>query len=95
MLPRRGRCVHDVIYDVLSTLKEGPVRLTPLCTAANLPVDRGLKLLSALEECGLVISKEEKGRRVYTLSELGYAYIALYEELSKVFCSQSLSKRLK
>lgn len=92
---RRKRCIHDVVYDVLSALREGPAKLTPLCTLANLPVDRGLRLLSVLEECGLVTSREERGRRVYLLSELGYVYVSLYEELSKAFCSQVVSKGLK
>lgn len=94
VLPRRNRCLHDIVYDVLSQLREGPKRLTPLCTAANLPVDRGLKLLSALGECGLIVSREERGRRVYMLSELGYVYISLYEELSRISCSQVMSKEL-
>lgn len=95
MLYRRNRCIHDVVYDVLSALRERPLRLTPLCTLANLPVDRGLKLLSMLEECGLVTSREERGRKTYSLAELGYVYVSLYEELSRTFCSQLLSKKLK
>ncbi len=77
------RCFYDVVADILEALSkrvEG-LRVTELCRVANLPVDRGLKVLEVLERYGLIYVVPERGRKVYRIGEAGYSFLAIYEEL--------------
>jgi predicted transcriptional regulator len=77
------RCSHDIIFDILRALREkGSSPITSLCLKARVPVDRGIKTLSHLETMGLVSSHMEK-RKQYFITERGYEYVFLYEEVLK------------
>jgi predicted transcriptional regulator len=79
-----NRCRHDVILDVLSSLIIEPKRITEVCTAGNLPVDRGKLLVKGLEKFGLLIQTEENRERVFKLTNRGYEWIGLYKLMRKV-----------
>ena len=77
------RCIHDIIYDLLKTLSGNEyVVKTRLCSSANLPLDRCNALLHVLESSGLITGIPKGNRVVYVLTDKGYAYIGLYEQLS-------------
>ena len=80
------RCRYDVIADVLRALSMNfrGLRITELCRLANLPVDRGLRILEFLKERGLVYEEPMNSVRVYRISDLGYAYLSLYENLTSM-----------
>lgn len=80
------RCRHDVIADVLELLKKNPngMRITELCTMANLPVDRGLKLLQELTDIGLIYVVTDGKSKVFRITESGYVYLGLYRELQRL-----------
>jgi len=77
------RCIHDIVYDLLSTLAgESGVVKTKLCTTANMPIDRCNEVLRILETYGLVTGFRRNRETVYVLTDRGYAYIGLYEQLN-------------
>jgi len=80
------RCRYDVIADVLRALSTNfrGLRITELCRIANLPVDRGLRILEFLKERGLIYEKPMNSVRVYRISDLGYAYLSLYDNLTSL-----------
>jgi len=82
---RKYRCVHDIIYDLLKTLSnEYRLKITQLCSQANLPLDRCSKIIQHLVNHGLV-RRVVSGKHVfYELSDLGYAYIGLYDQLNNI-----------
>ncbi len=88
---RNKRCRHDVIADVLELLVKSPegVRITELCRMANLPVDRGLKLMQELADLGLVYVVNEGKSRVFIIADSGYVYLGLYRELQRLLHSRS------
>ena len=82
---RIKRCIYDIIYDLLSTLRdEQPQLKTPLCTASNLPLDRCSKLLGILLRYGLISEVILDNSRYYILSENGYIYLGIYEEMNRL-----------
>ena len=79
-----NRCRHDIIDDMLKALSIDAKRVTDLCFASNVPVDRGILILSKMEEFGLLFKIEEKGESTYKLTDHGYEWIGLYKHLKKV-----------
>jgi len=80
------RCKYDIIADLLRTLSESVegLKITELCMNANIPVDRGHKLIKWLEERGLIYEEFIEGSHVFKITSLGYTYLSLYGELSKI-----------
>lgn len=78
-----NRCRHDIIYNLLASLTAEPKRITDLCSAGNLPVDRGKVLVQNIERFGLLI-KTGGDDVFYNLTARGYEWIGLYELLRKV-----------
>jgi len=94
-LRQKYRCIHDIVYDVLDTLRsEVYVIKTRLCTAASLPLDRCSELLTVLETSGLVLSLKRGRRTLYVLTDRGYAYLGLYEQLSSILSLPHQFKRV-
>ncbi len=79
-----NRCRHDIIDGMLRALSIDPKRVTDLCSASNVPVDRGILILSKMEEFGLLFKVEEEGGSTYKLTDRGYEWIGLYKHLKKV-----------
>ncbi len=78
-----NRCRHDIIESFLKTLQGGPKRITEMCSAANLPVDRGKNLIRRMERFGLVY-ETAVGRGVeYLITKRGYEWLGLYRLLKK------------
>jgi len=77
------RCKYDIIADMLKALSTNfrGLRITELCRIANIPVDRGLRIVKLLEGKGLVYEEPLNSARVFKISDLGYAYLSLYESL--------------
>jgi len=68
----------------LLTLTRRPQGKTRLCLLANMPLDRCSDLLLKLESYGLIYRVRDGRRDVYRISEAGYIYLGLYEELLKL-----------
>ncbi len=85
-MTRRNRCIHEIIYDILYLLSNsiGGLVKTRLCNSAGLPLDRCSKLLGLLSSYGLVYSRIVNGRVVYFISDRGYAYLGLLEQLERI-----------
>lgn len=83
-LNRKNRCIHHIIYDMLRALTRKPLRKTNLCLTANLPLDRCSPILSLLESYGLIYKTEAKGENLFFITEAGYIYVGLYQELLKL-----------
>ena len=81
---RRYRCWHDVIESVLEALLTGEKSITELCLYANVPVDRGRRLINYLISCGLVFRYEENGRIYYKITERGYEWLGIYRKLKEL-----------
>jgi len=86
---RVNRCIHEVAYNILKHIAtEGPENITSICRAANLPADRGIRIVNALIKFGLLtsyIAFNNKPRKFYILTERGYEYIGIYEHLKELF----------
>jgi predicted transcriptional regulator len=78
-----NRCRHDIIDDMLKALSTDAKRVPDLCSASNVPVDRGILILSKMEEFGLLFKIEEKGESRYKLTDRGYEWIGHYKHLKK------------
>jgi len=76
-------CIHHIIYDVLRALTRGPFRKANLCLTVNLPLDRCSALLSLMESQG-IIYKASSSKNLFMITNTGYIYVVLYEELTKL-----------
>jgi len=95
MLARSKRCHHDIIYELLTTIRDGfPALKTRVCTASNMPLDRCNKVLDIMESFGLIYRRGEGRGAEYYVTEQGYIYISLYERLREVVPIE-YSKRFK
>ena len=85
-MARKNRCIHEIIYDILYSLSNsiGGLVKTRLCSSAGLPLDRCNKLLGLLSSYGLVYSGVIGGRVVYFISDRGYEYLGLLEQLERL-----------
>jgi len=82
---KKYRCRHDIIYDLLYHLsREFRVVKTRLCSYANLPLDRCDELLTHLESHGLITKIVDRGRVYVLITDRGYIYIGLYEQLKRI-----------
>ncbi|RLF17296.1 MAG: hypothetical protein DRJ66_01160 [Thermoprotei archaeon] len=81
---RRYRCWHDVIESLLKALLTGEKRITELCLHANIPVDRGRRLIEYLIRCGLIFKYEKDGRIYYRITEKGYEWLGIYRKLKEI-----------
>ena len=81
---RRYRCYHDIIEALLSNLLEGEVGITRLCSKANIPLNRCKKLLSILEEYGLVVKVVIGTGFGYRILERGYEWLSIYHYLKEL-----------
>ncbi len=79
-----NRCRHDIINDMLGALSADSRRITDLCMAGNVPVDRGKGIVEALEKYGLIIHAEEAGEIDYRITDRGYEWLGLFRMLRKV-----------
>ncbi|AFK51390.1 hypothetical protein TCELL_0967 [Thermogladius calderae 1633] len=94
MLARAKRCHHDIVYELLTAIRdEQPALKTRVCTASGLPLDRCSKVLALMEGLGLVY-REGAGRGSgYYVTEQGYVYIGLYEKIMEVMPAGSYKRR--
>jgi len=84
-LRTRYRCIHDIVYDLLKTLAYNQYMVkTRLCSYSNLPLDRCNEILSILESNGLIISRNIGIRTIITITDKGYVYIGLYEQMTSI-----------
>lgn len=85
MPKKKYRCLYDIIYDILKAINElyNP-NTTLICQKANLPYDRCMVLIKILEEHGLLYTVNEHNRKRIYLTENGYIYIGLYDEIQKI-----------
>jgi len=65
------------------------VYITEVCMKANLPVDRGNKLLRMLTDKGLAYSFKEGKRRKYFVTDLGYEYMGIFLKLKEILQENS------
>lgn len=86
MKGRTNRCVHEIVYSIMKAISvEGPKNITSLCRVSNVPVDRGIKIVSLLIKYGLLASYEYEGNRYYMITEIGYDYLGTYKHLKEIF----------
>ncbi|BBG23591.1 winged helix-turn-helix domain-containing protein [Sulfuracidifex tepidarius] len=69
-----NRCRHDIVMDILISIKNGRRKITEICTSSNLPVDRGKKILDEMCRQGLVLNVNGEFR----LSSKGYSWLEIY-----------------
>jgi predicted transcriptional regulator len=58
-------------------------KITDLCIAGNLPVDRGRVMVGNLMKFGLIIEIGVEGEKEYGLTDRGYEWLGLYNLLKK------------
>lgn len=86
----RYRCRHDIIADILRTLREhGPLRLSHIALKANLPLDRAKALLEDLTRTGLIV-KDPSSQR-YAVTPKGHEWLSLYTMLNEIYKPESTS----
>ena len=78
-----NRCRHDILNDMLRELVIEPRKITELCAAGNVPVDRGKGIVKDLEKFGLLLKTEGIEGIEYKLTDRGYEWIGLYKLLKK------------
>jgi len=84
-ITRRNRCVHDIVYDILTVLsRNGEMCKTALCLSANLPVDRCNRILKLLEANGLIRREPDERVKRYRICERGYVYLGLYVKVHEI-----------
>ncbi|MEB3806846.1 MAG: hypothetical protein GSR73_04940 [Desulfurococcales archaeon] len=80
---KRYRCRHDIVASILEGVRDGASRISRIARAANLPLDRARALVEDLVEHGLLIYDHVS--REYSLTDLAYEWLALYEKLREVY----------
>ncbi len=78
-----NRCHHDIINELLVTLVTEPRKITELCAAVNIPVDRGKDVIRNLERFGLLFEMVGDGEVEYRITDRGYEWIGLYKHLKR------------
>ncbi len=78
-----NRCRHDIINDMLGAISTDSMRITGLCMAGNIPVDRGKEIICSLEKFGLMFHSEESGEIEYRITDRGYQWLGLYRMIRK------------
>ena len=78
-----NRCRHDITESILISLQSGSKRITELCLAANLPVDRGKDMVKRMERFGLLYETVGDEGTEHWIAERGYEWLGLYRLLKK------------
>jgi len=81
----RYRSQAGIIYDILRTVENlGRAPPTRIMYGANLPFDRAKKLVSSLEQKGLLRLVEEDNKRFYELTPKGYEALKELERTKRL-----------
>ena len=81
---RKYRCLHDIIESLLEALLLGEKGITELCLSANIPVDRGRRIIEYLINYGLIFKYEKDGKVYYKIGERGYEWLGIYRKLKEL-----------
>ncbi|MCY0850096.1 winged helix-turn-helix domain-containing protein [Sulfuracidifex metallicus] len=74
-----NRCRHDIIMDILVSISKGKRRLTEICIASNLPLDRGKSVLNDMIKRGLISMKDGN----FNILPKGYSWMEIYRILEE------------
>jgi len=79
----RGRA--GIVYDILKALSTyGPMPMSRLMTAANLPYDRFKDIVKKLVSKGLIEERREGDKVIYTLRGEGFKALEELERVKKL-----------
>jgi len=78
---KRGRL--ELIYDLLRIIQKhnNSIKPTPLLRFSNLSSQRFELYFGELVEKGFIHEKEEKGRKVISLTDKGFRYLERYKNI--------------
>ena len=75
----------DIISDMLAIVQEkgGSIKPTHLLYKSNLSYKKMLEYVKELMDKGMVGEKEEKGKKMYIITEKGSAYIQEFRKIKE------------